>query len=100
MSVAIRGRIMVNRVETIVIGGGAMGSAAAWELAKRGKSVTLLERFEPSHKNGSSHGASRNFSLGYSDPAYVKMLIEAQQLWRELEAETGVSLLEMVGIVN
>lgn len=91
---------MVNRVETIVIGGGAMGSAAAWEMAKRGRPVTLLERFERGHKNGSSHGASRNFSVGYSDPAYVKMLVEAQLLWRELEAEADASLLEMVGIVN
>ena len=52
---------MVTRVETIVVGGGAMGAATAWQLARRGREVALLERFEPGHLLGASHGASRNF---------------------------------------
>lgn len=91
---------MVTKIDTIIIGGGAMGSAAAWQLASRGTRVTLLERFSPGHARGSSHGASRNFSVGYSDPAYVAMLVEARRLWRELEAEADVALLDLVGIVN
>jgi glycine/D-amino acid oxidase-like deaminating enzyme len=35
--------------DVIVVGGGAMGSAAAWHLAERGRDVLLLERFEPGH---------------------------------------------------
>ncbi|WEO78253.1 FAD-dependent oxidoreductase [Cryobacterium sp. SO2] len=91
---------MITRVDTLVIGGGAMGSAAAWELARRGREVTLLERFQPGHTNGASHGASRNFNLSYSDPTYVAMLVEALRLWRELEDETDTGLLEQVGLVN
>jgi len=91
---------MTTHVDTLVIGGGAMGSAAAWELARRGRDVTLLERFAPGHKNGASHGASRNFNLSYSDPTYVAMLVEALRLWRELEDETDTRLLEQVGLVN
>ncbi|WP_353827127.1 FAD-dependent oxidoreductase [Agromyces sp. SYSU T0242] len=87
-------------VETVVVGGGAMGAATAWQLARRGREVTLLERFEPGHRNGSSHGASRNFNVGYADPAYVAMLVEALPLWRELEAESGASLLDLVGVAN
>lgn len=87
-------------VDTLVVGGGAMGSAAAWQLARRGRDVTLLERFAPGHRNGASHGASRNFNLGYDDPTYLAMLTEALPLWRELEAETGTRLLEQVGVVN
>jgi sarcosine oxidase len=86
--------------ETVVIGGGAMGSAAAWQLAARGREVALLERFAPGHLNGASHGASRNFNTAYSDPTYVAMLAEALPLWRELEAATGARLLDQVGIVN
>ena len=86
--------------ETVVIGGGAMGSATAWQLARRGRSVTLLERFAPGHLNGASHGASRNFNTSYADPAYVAMLAEALPLWRELEAESGSHVLDQVGIVN
>lgn len=91
---------MVTHVETIVVGGGAMGAATTWQLARRGRAVTLLERFEPGHRMGASHGASRNFNVAYADPTYVRMLVEALPLWRELEAESGTPLLESVGVAN
>jgi sarcosine oxidase len=87
-------------VEVVVVGGGAMGSSAAWQLASRGRDVLLLERFQPGHLHGASHGASRNFNLAYSEPTYVSMLVESLRLWRELEAETHTDLLEQVGVVN
>lgn len=90
----------VTRVETIVVGGGAMGAATAWQLARRGREVALLERYEPGHRNGASHGASRNFNVAYADPVYVAMLAEALPLWRELEAESGTPLLDLVGVAN
>lgn len=77
-----------------------MGSAAAWQLTRRGREVTLLERFGQGHKNGASHGASRNFNLSYDDDTYLPLLAEALPLWRELEAESGVSVLEQVGLAN
>ncbi|HEY8914194.1 FAD-dependent oxidoreductase [Lacisediminihabitans sp.] len=46
---------MPSTADVVVVGGGAMGSAAARELARRGRDVTLLERFEPGHVNGASH---------------------------------------------
>ncbi|WP_307852408.1 FAD-dependent oxidoreductase [Glaciihabitans sp. dw_435] len=87
-------------VDTVVIGGGAMGSATARALALKGVDVLLLERFEPGHKNGASHGASRNFNVSYADPTYVAMLREALPLWRGLEGETGLPVLELTGIAN
>jgi sarcosine oxidase len=86
--------------DVVVIGGGAMGSAAAWHLAQRGRRVILLEQFEPRHKKGASHGRSRNFNLTYAQPEYVDLLADAAQQWRELEAHTGTRLLDQVGIVN
>ena len=91
---------MAARRETVVVGGGAMGSATAWHLARRGRQVTLIERFGARHTRGASHGRSRNFNLTYVDPTYQAMLREAALLWRELEAESGVPLLELVGVVN
>ncbi|KJC64009.1 FAD-dependent oxidoreductase [Agreia bicolorata] len=91
---------MVTRADVVVVGGGAMGSAAAWQLARRGREVTLLERFGPGHTHGASHGASRNFNLSYGDDTYLSLLREALPLWRELEAESGVSVLDQVGLAN
>ena len=89
-----------SHTEFVVIGGGAMGSAAAWQLAARGKHVTLLERFAPGHAFGASHGPSRNFNVGYADPVHGALLVESERLWRELESETQSSLLEQVGMVS
>lgn len=91
---------MVTRVETIVVGGGAMGAATAWQLARRGREVVLLERWEPGHRMGASHGTTRNFNVAYAEPAYVAMLAEALPLWRELEDESGSTLLDLVGVAN
>jgi sarcosine oxidase len=77
-----------------------MGSATAWQLAKRGREVVLLERFSPGHKNGASHGESRNFSVGYVDDVYLSMVQEARTWWNELEDATGTELLTMVGTAN
>lgn len=81
----------------VVVGAGAMGSAAAWWLARRGRSVALLERFEPGHGRGSSHGSTRLFRLAYDDPLYVRLAQEALPLWRELEDEAGRPLLDVTG---
>ena len=50
---------MAERADCLVIGLGAMGSAALYQLAKRGASVIGLDRFAPPHTMGSSHGETR-----------------------------------------
>ena len=45
-----------------------MGSATAWHLARRGRQVTLIERFGARHPRGATHGRARNFNLTYVDP--------------------------------
>ncbi len=90
----------MERRETLVVGGGAMGSATAWHLARRGRQVTLLERFGERHTMGASHGRTRNFNVAYPDRTYQAMLQEAAVLWRELEDESGASLLDLVGQTN
>lgn len=91
---------MTQRVDFVVIGGGAMGSAAAWQLARRGRDVVLLERFAPGHANGASHGPSRNFNVAYDREPYLGLLTEASRLWDELESESGAHLLDRVGMVT
>ncbi|MGC4104729.1 MAG: FAD-dependent oxidoreductase [Thermomicrobiales bacterium] len=86
--------------EYLVIGAGAMGSAAAWHLARRGKAPLLLEQFELNHTKGASHGQTRNFNPAYPDPDYIALLKEAFTLYRELETDSGMSLLSLVGLIN
>jgi sarcosine oxidase len=79
--------------DVIVVGLGAMGSAAAAHLARRGVRVLGLEAFPRGHAQGSSHGESRVIRLAYWEhPDYVPLLRRAYALWRELEAASGKQL--------
>lgn len=91
---------METTLDTVVIGGGAMGSATAWALSRRGRHVTLVEQFGPGHKIGASHGTTRNFNPGYHRPEYVAMIAESLDLWNELEQDSGETLLARTGIVT
>lgn len=90
----------MRRCDVVVVGGGAIGSATAWHLARRGVDVVLLERWEPGHPHGSSHGASRIFRFAYTDPQYIAWAQEALPLWRALEEERGQVLLETTGGID
>jgi sarcosine oxidase len=80
-----------------VVGCGVMGAATAWALMRRGHEVTIYEQFEVGHRRGSSHGATRVYRYSYPDPYYVGMMKEAMELWRSLEAEAGVQILQQTG---
>jgi sarcosine oxidase len=87
--------------DVIVVGIGGMGSATAWQLARRGQRVLGLERFDIPHTMGSSHGVTRIIRLPYyEDPAYVPLLHRAYALWRELEAATGDRVLVTHGSID
>jgi monomeric sarcosine oxidase len=83
-------------VDSIVVGGGVMGCAAAYQLAKDGQRVLLLEQFAIGNRNGSSHGASRIFRLAHVGTDYVQLARAAYSLWRELETESGERLMQQV----
>ena len=85
------------KTDVVVIGAGAMGSSTAWWLARRNHDVVLLEQFEQGHVRGSSHGGSRIFRLAYPDAEYVALAQLALPLWRELEDDAGVPLLDTTG---
>jgi sarcosine oxidase len=87
-----------NHFDVIVAGLGAMGSATAYHLALRGRRVLGLDRWAPGHTFGSSHGDSRIIREAYFEhPMYVPILRRAYELWRELEARSGESLLHETG---
>ncbi|NRD25877.1 FAD-dependent oxidoreductase [Frigoribacterium sp. VKM Ac-2836] len=87
-------------VDLVVVGGGAMGLATAWQAAARGHEVVLVERYEQGHHRGASHGATRNLNIAYDDADYVALAQEARVRWDALADETGTPLLDLVGVVN
>ena len=85
----------------IVVGLGAVGSAAAYHLARRGQRVLGLDRFAPPHTAGSTHGGSRIIRKAYFEgDRYVPLIERAYALWEELETASGASLLHITGGLN
>src|SRR5215472_9675390 len=89
-----------DRVDVVVIGAGLAGSATAWALARRGRSVVLLEAFQPGHRRGSSHGSARIFRRAYPDPLYVRLTGQAQVLWRQLADEADEEFVTPTGAID
>lgn len=86
------------KYDVIVVGLGGMGSSAAYRLARRGLSVLGLERFGPAHDLGSSHGRSRVTRQAYAEhPSYVPLMRRAYELWRQVEQDSGQTLLTLTG---
>ncbi len=81
-----------------ILGLGAMGSMAAWRGASRGAKLLGIEQFGPAHARGSSHGGSRIFRKTlFEGPAYIPLVERADQLWRQLSREAGVTLFQQSG---
>jgi sarcosine oxidase len=79
--------------DVAIVGAGVLGLAAGRILTGRGHDVVLLEQAEVGHQGAGSKGSCRIFRLGYPDPAYVAAAQQARGLWRELEAESGRTIL-------
>ena len=84
----------------VIIGAGAMGSAAAYHLARRGEPVVLIEQFALGHNRGSSHGLARITRHSYADPRYARLMPEAFRAWKDLEADAGETLFIRTGGVS
>jgi sarcosine oxidase len=84
--------------DLIIIGLGAVGSAALCQSALRGARVLGIDRFYPPHDFGSSHGETRITRQAVGEGAeFVPLVLRANVLWRALEAATGEKLLVQNG---
>lgn len=84
--------------DAIVVGLGAFGSATLYQLARMGVRAVGIDRFDPPHALGSSHGETRITRLALGEgAAYAPLVQRSHQIWRTLEAETGLALLEQCG---
>jgi sarcosine oxidase len=88
----------MRRFPTIVLGLGAMGSAALYHLARKGQRVLGIDRFSPPHAYGSTHGDTRVTRLAIGEGEhYTPFALRSHELWRELEQASGRSLLTTNG---
>ncbi|MFO1161882.1 MAG: N-methyl-L-tryptophan oxidase [Reyranellaceae bacterium] len=91
---------MSSTYDVAVLGLGAMGSAAVYQLARRGARVLGIDRYAPPHELGSTHGDTRVTRIACGEgPEYSAFVQRSHQIWRELEAETGIELLIQNGIL-
>ncbi|MET0685571.1 MAG: N-methyl-L-tryptophan oxidase [Solirubrobacteraceae bacterium] len=82
----------------VVIGTGALGSAAAYWLARRaGEEVLVLEQFAPGHGRGASEDHSRIIRHSYQSTAYTRLTRAMYAAWEEVEDEAGMPLVTRTG---
>jgi len=86
------------RYDVVVVGLGAMGSAAVYQVAKTGAGVLGLDRYAPPHTLGSSHGDTRITRVAVGEGLeYVPLVRRSHELWREVERRAGVEILSPCG---
>ena len=88
-------------MKVAIVGGGTMGLAAAWALARRGCEVELFERFGHVHTHGSHGGFTRIIRHAYHEGSdYVGLVSRADREWTALAERTHSSLLIRCGLLE
>jgi sarcosine oxidase len=84
--------------DVVVVGLGALGSAAAyWASRRPGVRVLALEQHEIGHSLGASQDVSRIIRLSYHRPDYVRLAKRAYASWAEVEAASGTQVVFRTG---
>jgi len=87
-----------DHFDLIVVGLGAVGSAAVMHATRAGMRVLGIDRYDPPHHFGSSHAESRITRLAVGEgPQYMPFVARSHEIWREIEARTGEQLLFQPG---
>ncbi|MGG3470268.1 N-methyl-L-tryptophan oxidase [Neobacillus pocheonensis] len=86
--------------DVVIVGAGSMGMAAGYYLSTLGKRTLLLDSHDPPHSLGSHHGDTRIIRHAYGEGRnYVPLALRAQELWSELEQESGTKLFSPTGVL-
>jgi sarcosine oxidase len=92
---------MTRAFDVAVVGAGAFGAWTALHLAKRGKSVLLVDAYGPGHSRSSSGDESRIIRMGYGvDEIYTRWSQRSLVQWKELFAAIGnQALFQKTGVL-
>ena len=89
---------MAITTDIAVVGLGAVGSATLYQSAKLGASVIGIDRFNPPHDQGSSHGETRITRQAIGEGReFVPLVLRSNEIWDELEAASGRDLITRNG---
>ncbi len=81
---------MAKKFEVAVVGIGAVGAAALYQLSKRGISAVGIDRFDPPHSQGSSHGETRITRLAVGEGRdYVALAKRSHAIWTEITSKSA-----------
>src|SRR5215211_2407802 len=95
-----KGRRMPETYDAIVLGLGAMGAAAAYQLARRGAKVLGIDQYAPPHALGSTHGDTRITRIACGEGAeYSAFAQRSHEIWRDIESRTGRDLFTQNGLL-
>jgi len=83
----------------IVIGAGVIGSSVAWELAKNGYAVTVIDK-ESGAGQGSTSASSAVIRFNYSTFDSVALAWESYRGWQNWPTHLGVKLDHYAEVVN
>ncbi len=90
-----------GRVGHLVLGSGAIGSAAAyWLGARSSASVLVLEQFELGHDRGASEDHSRIIRHAYHSTDYTALTAAAYAAWEHVSGRTGLPLVHRTGGID
>jgi len=73
-------------MQTVVIGGGIIGLATAYELARKGSEITVFER-SVIGGSGSSERSAGGIRLQFSTPSNVKLSLTSMKTWSNFDAQ-------------
>ena len=90
----------MNNYDVVVIGGGPVGLASAYNCSKAGKSVLVLERFNYFNQSGSSNDLVRMFRTMYTEDYMADLAYASIGIWKQLEVDAGQALIWMSGLMN
>ena len=89
---------MAITADIVIVGLGAVGSAALYQAAKLGAKVIGIDQFTPPHDQGSSHGETRITRQAIGEGReFVPLVLRSNQIWEELETATGRELMTRNG---
>ncbi|WP_091037488.1 N-methyl-L-tryptophan oxidase [Microbacterium oxydans] len=92
---------MTQGYSHIVIGAGAIGSAAAYWLAQAGaERVLVLEQFELGHAFGSSGDHSRIIRRAYHREEYTRLTDAMFAAWAQVEERSGLQVYTKTGGID